>query len=146
MAVNTTIGNQPEQVKPMATRVGKSFPQRGVARQFAFRYGLVNSRQILINDPAGSQVKMANFGVAHLALRQTDLGAAGAQFSARILLVELVVKRRSRKKRCVTVFFPFFPTTGINAPAIANNEHNGAGHMQGTLPTIAKIDKRFFLL
>ena len=67
--MNATIGNQPEQVKPVAARVGKSFPQYGVGRQFAVRYGLVNSRQILINDPASSQVKMANFGVAHLALR-----------------------------------------------------------------------------
>jgi hypothetical protein len=87
---------------------------------------------------------MANFRIAHLSIRQADVGPARAQFSTWIVPVELVVKRRPRKERCVRIFFALISTARIDAPAIANNEHNRTSHMRGILPTIPKVDKRFF--
>ena len=130
VAVNTTVRDQPEEVKPTISRAGEGSLQYSVAGEFAVRDRLVNSRQILIDDPAGSQIKMANFGVTHLSIRQADVSAARAQFSTWIVAVELVVERRPRKKRCVRIFFALFFTARINAPAIANNEHHRTSHMQ----------------
>ena len=61
----------------MTARAGKGFLQYAIARQFARRDRLVNSRQVLINNPAGSQVKMTDFRVAHLSIRQADVGPTG---------------------------------------------------------------------
>jgi hypothetical protein len=142
--VNTAVGNEPEQMKAMAVRTSERFLQDLVTRQFAVRDRFVNSGQILINNPPGTQVKMSNFRIAHLSLGQTDIGSAGAQFTAWIIPVELVVKRRPREKRCVSIFFALLPTSGINAPTIPNDEHDCARHMWRTLPMIGNIDKRFF--
>src|SRR6266850_312652 len=97
-------------MKPMIPRAGEGFPQYLVAGEFAVRNRLVNSRQVLIDDPAGSQIKMANFRIAHLSIRQADVGPARAQFSTWIVPVELVVKRRPRKERCIRIFFALIST------------------------------------
>jgi hypothetical protein len=145
VAVNTAVGNEPEQMKTMATGASERFLHDLVARQFAVRDRFVNSGEVLINNPPSTQVKMSNFRIAHLSIRQTDIGPAGAQFTAWIVPVELVVKWRPREKRCVSIFFALLPAAGINAPAIANNEHDWARHMWRSLPTIRNIDKQFFL-
>src|SRR5947199_78518 len=41
---------------------------RTIASQFAIGDGLVNPGEVLINDPAGSEIKVANFRVSHLSL------------------------------------------------------------------------------
>src|SRR5438128_2539678 len=52
----------------------------------------MNSRQILVNDPTGPQIEMADFRVAHLSFRQAHIASACAQFGAWIIPVELVMK------------------------------------------------------
>jgi hypothetical protein len=56
MAVHTAVRDQPKQMQPMAARFGKRFPQSSITRKFAFFDCLINSRQILVNDPPRSQV------------------------------------------------------------------------------------------
>src|SRR5438128_519861 len=85
---------------------------------------------------------MADFRVAHLPFGQTDIGPTGAEFTSRIVAIELVMKRRAGKKGGVTICLARFFAAGINAPAIANDEHHGARHGR-TLPTIVKPDKEF---
>ena len=131
-------------MKAVAVRTSERLLQHLVARQFAVRDRFVNSGQVLINNPPGTQVKMSNFRIAHLPIRQTDIGSAGAQFTAWIIPVERVVKRRPREKRCVSIFFALLPTAGINAPTIPNDEHDWVRHMWRTLPMIRNVDKRFF--
>ena len=114
----------------MISRAGEGFPQYWIASEFAVCDRLVNSRQVLIDDPAGSQVKMANFRVAHLSIGQADVSPARAQFSTGIVPVELVVKRRLREERCVRIFFALLSTARIDAPAIANNQHDRTSHMR----------------
>src|SRR4029453_4932871 len=131
-------------MKPMIPRAGEGFLQYLVAGEFAVRNRLVNSRQVLIDDPACSQIEMANFRVAHLSIRQANVSPARAQITTWIGPVELVMKRRLREKRCVRIIFELLSTARIDAPAIANDEHNRTRHMRGTLQTILKVDKRFF--
>src|SRR5438045_8546658 len=97
----------------MAVRTSERLLQHLVARQFAVRDRFVNSGQVLINNSPGTQVKMSNFRIAHLSIRQTDIGSAGAQFTAWIIPVERVVKRRPREKRCVSIFCALVPTAGM---------------------------------
>ena len=54
------------------------------------------------------------------------------------------MKWRVSKERGVAVFLTFIPAAGIDAPAIANDEHRRRRHMARTLPMIENIDKRFF--
>ena len=63
----------------MSARAGKGVLQNTIAFQFAIRDRLINPGQVLINDPASSEIKMANFRVPHLSLWQPDVHAAGAQ-------------------------------------------------------------------
>ena len=78
MAVHTAVGNQPEQMKSMTPRSCKGFLQYLITCQFTFLDRFVNSRQVLINDSTRSQVQVANFRVAHLSFRQTDVDATRA--------------------------------------------------------------------
>ncbi len=41
------------------------------------------------------------------------------------------MKRRPREQCGVSVFFTLLPAAGIDAPAVANNEHNRASHTRG---------------
>src|SRR6266487_1291714 len=115
--MHTAVGKKPEQMRAMATSASQRFLHHLVACQFAVRDRFVNSGQVLINNPPSTQVKMSNFRIAHLPIRQTNIGPAGAQFTAWIIPIELVVKRRPREERCVSIFFALLPTARINAAA-----------------------------
>ena|SRR5437667_11294872 len=97
-----------------------------------------------MNDSPAPKIEVTYFRVAHLAIGQSDIETTGTEFSDRILAIELVMKRRVREKRRVSVFLAFFLTAGIDAPAIANDEHDRTSHTRRTLPTIIAIDKWFF--
>ena len=86
---------------------------------------------------------MTYFGIAHLALGQTDVQTAAAQSSSRIISVELVVKWGPGEQGRVPIFFPPGTAAGVDAPAIPDNEHDGASHIRRTLPMISAIDKCF---
>ncbi len=52
----------------MSARTGNGILQDTIAFQFAIDDGLINPGEVLINDPASSEVKVANLGVPHLSL------------------------------------------------------------------------------
>jgi hypothetical protein len=54
------------------------------------------------------------------------------------------MKRRASEQRGVSILFALFPAAGIDAPSIADDEHDGLRHIWRTLLMIGKIDKRFF--
>src|SRR4051794_14840681 len=87
--------------------------------EFAFRDRLVDSGEVLINDSTGAEIQMAHFGISHLSARQSDIKSARTEFSAGIIAVELVMKRRPGEQGRVAVLFPFFTPTWIDAPAVA---------------------------
>jgi len=68
MAVHAAVGHQPEEMQSMPGSSGKGVLQNTIAFQFAIGDGLINPSEVLINDPASSEIKMANFRVSHLSL------------------------------------------------------------------------------
>jgi hypothetical protein len=52
----------------MSARSGKGVLQNTIAVQFAIGDRLINPGKVLINDPASSEIKVANLGVPHLSL------------------------------------------------------------------------------
>src|SRR5437867_12128899 len=115
-------------MKAMAARPGERFLHHAIVLQLPRRDCLVNSGEILINDSAGAEIQMTDFGIAHLSFGQADIRAAGAQRSARIIAIQLVVKWRPRKKRRVPIFKSLRFLPRINAPTVANDKHHGARH------------------
>src|SRR6266404_4055359 len=103
----------------------------------------IDASQVLINDSTGAQIEMAYFRVAHLSLRQTDIGPARAQPARWIIAIKVVVERSAGEKCGVPIFLALFFPTGIDAPTVANDEQDRARHNGGTLPMILKIDKPF---
>jgi hypothetical protein len=47
--------------------------QHGIAREFARRDRVIDASVVLVDDAAGANVEMADFGVPHLTRRQPDL-------------------------------------------------------------------------
>src|SRR6478609_9896455 len=129
MAVYATIGNQPEGMQSMSARTGKGVLQNTIAFQLAIADRLINPGKVLINDPASSQIKVANLGVPHLSLWQPDVDAAGAQSRPGIVAIQLIVKRRGCEQRCVAVLFTLLKAAGIDAPPVANDEHHRTSHV-----------------
>ncbi len=113
----------------MSARTGKGVLQNTIAFQFAIGNGLINPGEVLINDPAGSKIKVANLGVPHLSLRQPDVHAAGAQSRPGIIAIQMIVKRRGCEQCCIAVLFTLPGAPRIDAPPVANNEHHRASHV-----------------
>src|ERR1700716_4654815 len=117
MTVHAAIGYEPEKMKTMSTRTRKSFLQNTIPRELAIGDCFVNSGQILIDDPPRAQIEMADFGVAHLPVGQTDIRTAGAEFSPRIFPVKLIVKGCVREEGGGCVLFTLPGGAVVNAPS-----------------------------
>jgi hypothetical protein len=141
--VNTTVGNKPKKMKTLPARRCESRLQNAIPRQLPVRDRLVNSSQILINDPARSEIEMAHLRIAHLALRQPHIQAARTQFSSGITAIKLVVEWSAGQQSRISVLFAPRPAAGIDAPTVADNKHDRTGHIHQSLATITDIDKRF---
>src|SRR5262245_35606814 len=115
-------------MQSMSASRGNRVMQNRVAFQFTISNCPVNPGEVLIDDPARSKIKMANFRIPHLALWQPNVLAAGAQPRPGIIAIYLIVKRRRSEQRCVAVLFALPGASGIDAPPIANNEHHRASH------------------
>ena len=115
-------------MEPMSTRGGESFLYNFVSIELAGGDGFVDSREVLKNDAPCAEIQMADFRVAHLAVGKSDIGAARAEFAARIIVIKPIVKRRAREKRGVSVFFCLAFAARINTPAVANDQHYRASH------------------
>src|SRR5437868_3658541 len=108
-------------MEPVSARSGESFLRNFISFEFAGGDRFINVREILKNNAAGAQIEVADFGVSPLTFGHTDIGAARAQFAAGIIARELIMKRRLRKERGVTVLLRFGFAARINPPAVANH-------------------------
>ena len=59
--------------------------QRFVLEEVAVLNGFGDAGQLLIDDAAGADVGVTDLGVAHLAIRQTDIQTGGTQLGVWIL-------------------------------------------------------------
>jgi len=91
--VHTAVGDQAEQVQPATRRIAGPFAGRLqclVLEEAAVGDRVVDSHQILLDDRPGTEVEMPDLGVAHLALREPDIGPAGGELGARVGRPQLV--------------------------------------------------------
>src|SRR5207245_6352238 len=84
-----------------------------------------DAHRLLIDDPAGADVLMPDFAVAHCSFRQPDIKPAGMNQHRRILRHQLVGDRVLREIDGVGVV-PL--REGIFPPAIADDENEWAFH------------------
>ena len=105
-------------------RRGASLQQCGVVEKAAVRDGGVDTRQVLVDDAAGADVHVADFGVAHLAVRQADVQAMGLDQRMRIVGQQLApVRQVGQRQRVAGLVLAI-------APAIENQQQHrfGSGH------------------
>ena len=112
----------------MTARTGKRFPCDRISRELTLTDCFVDPGQVLMNDSPGAKVEMAYFGVAHLAVGQSDVEAACAELAAGVVAIELIVKRSAREQRRVAILLSRSNAAGIDAPAVANDEHHRFAH------------------
>ena len=118
VAVDAAIGHEAEQVERLpSVRDAVHARDQGLAREeLAVANALVDAREVLIDDPAGAHVHVADFGVAHLSCRQTDGFARRDQLRVRVAAHQLVEDGLARHRDCVV------RTVGANAPAVEDDE------------------------
>ena len=78
--------------------------KHGALEQLAVADALVDAREVLVDDPAGAHVHVADLGVAHLPGRQSDRLAGRDQLRMRVALQQRVVDRRARQRDGVVFF------------------------------------------
>src|SRR3954470_1404384 len=113
----------------MAPRDGESFLRNFVSLELTVRNRLVDAGEVLHNDAAGAEIQMTDFGVAHLTIGKSDIGAARAEFAARVIAVKLIMKRRTREHGGVAVFLRLGLAAGIDPPTVANHKQNRTIHV-----------------
>ena len=102
--------------------------QNFVLLHLTVRDRLVDPRQVLINNPARAQVKMADLGISHLARGQTDVFSARAQGRAGIFAIEPIVKWRRGQQSRVAVLLPLRFSPGLIPHPSRITKTTGLGH------------------
>src|SRR5438105_2501968 len=128
-------------MESMSAGGGESFLSHFVPLQLASGDRFIDTSEVLKDDPAGAQIEMADFGIAHLTIGKSDIGAARAQFAPGIISIKLIVKWSSGEERGVAVFLSLGLAAGIDTPAVANDQHYRAGHAR-TVTTNGSHRKR----
>ena len=72
------------QGRALGLRVRNRFEQRVIGEKITVADGFCDTGQFLVDNPAGADVGMADLGIAHLAVRQSDVHAAGADHGVRV--------------------------------------------------------------
>jgi len=86
VAVYTTRRQQPEQVYRLAVFDGQvhGVGQGVIVEEGAGLDGATDTGEFLVNHAAGTQVKVTDLGISHLAGRQADGGSGGTNQGVRV--------------------------------------------------------------
>jgi hypothetical protein len=101
--------------------------ERVVLVERAVLDGAIDAHEVLVDDPSGAEVRVADLGVPHLPLRQADRQPARLDGGVGELPHEGVHVRGARHRDGVRV------ALGADAPTIEDNEENGLWPGQGSL-------------
>jgi hypothetical protein len=124
--VDSAVGEQADEME------GSSFLARevdgvgecGIGEEAAIGDGSVNAGHVHAHDASRAEIEMAHFGVAHLAVRQTNVVVAGTEESVGVGREEPVVRGLAGERDGVAV------SLGAVAPAVEDGEDDGFWHMQ----------------
>ena len=99
MRVNTAVAHQADQVQRVVAFACAMhcLQERGVFEELASLDSCVDARHIHSNDATSTKIEMADFAVAHLAVRQANEVFARADKRIRIFAKQLVVGRLARE-------------------------------------------------
>lgn len=102
-------------------RVLKCLAQRLVLKESAIANRAGDAHDFLIDNAPGTDVLVSDFAVAHRALRQADILAAGANESSRPVTIESIRHRRPRElHRVERIVFRM----RVLSPSIANDQYD----------------------
>jgi hypothetical protein len=94
VAVYSSVRDQPKEMETRAGSLLESLFQNRVTRQLTVLNRFVDPGKVLIDDAACAEIQMADFGISHLTIGETDIHTTGAQAAAGVGLIEVVVERR----------------------------------------------------
>src|SRR6476659_11498881 len=124
-AVDTAVREQADEVKrvvPVDAAVHR-LRKHGTPEQLAVPDALVDAGEVLVDDPAGAHVHVADLGVSHLSGRKSDSLARRNELRMRVAVQQAVVHGRSREGDSVVFFLR------TKSPAVEDDEdEGGCGH------------------
>ncbi len=94
----------------------------GIGEEAAVEDGGVDAGHVHADDATGTEVQVADFAVAHLAVGQADKVVAGVEERVRKAAEKAVVDGFAGLSDCVAV------GAGAVAPAVENRENDGFRH------------------
>ena len=97
VAMHAAVAQQTHQVNGLAGLLGgiQGMDQGRFLKKLAVLNILGDTGQFLIHDTASAHIQVAHFTIAHLAVRQTHVHAAGAQLGIGVLGLQRVQMRRA---------------------------------------------------
>src|SRR5437764_549879 len=128
MGVHVAIGKQSDEMQLTATRASTFYrvEQDRIGEDRAVLDHYVNLGDVHVHDAAGAHIEVADFAVAHLAVRQTYKAPAGVNERVGILAQQLVVSGLASESDGVGL------ALGAIAPTIEDDEDErlGFGHLE----------------
>ena len=85
---------------------------------------LVNESKVLVDDAAGAEDHVANFGISHLAFRQTDIHSGHGKTRYRKLPSQPIDVRNRSLSNCIALF------SWIDSPSIQDHQDHGLHYAQ----------------
>ena len=121
--MDSTVGQEAHQVQFAAGAANglQGFKKNGIDKEITLINTVTDTGQILVDNATCTDVKVADFRVAHLALWQADVETTGTDAALRIFCIELIMKRSIAEHGGITVAFCAFRTVRIFRPSIAND-------------------------
>ena len=118
MAVHPTIAQKTHQVEPAALIPGLSqrIQKIPVLIESPLINVFVNESKILVDDAAGAEDHVADFGVAHLAFRQTDIHSRHGKTGYRKLPAQSIDVRNRSLSNSIALF------SWIDSPSVQDHQ------------------------
>src|SRR5262249_37861547 len=131
MAVHTSVSQKTQQVQPAALvpRLLHCIQKILVPIEPPFINVLVNKSKILVDDAAGTENHVANFGISHLAFRQTDIHSGHRKTRYRKLPSQLIDIRNRSLRNGIALF------SWIDSPPIQDHQNHGLLSIQEFFPS-----------
>ena len=113
--MDPAVAHQSHQMQAARARVLHGASQNRVAEEFAGGDHVVDSGDVHVDDPAASDVEMADFAVAHLPVGEADIRTGRVDESVWEAAVQLVPGGLARQSNGVAV------ARGTESPTVQND-------------------------
>src|SRR6476646_3431563 len=117
-AVDPAVREQADEVKRVlpVDATGHRLRKHGTLEQLTVPDALVDAGEVLVDDPPGAHVHVADLGVPHLPGRKSDSLARRNELRMRVAVQQAVVHGRSRERDRVVFFLR------TKSPAVEDDE------------------------